>query len=64
VRALEAIEAGDISLAVEILLAAREDGPLVGAGRFECHHCSSSFPWPGARDDHERFAHPDEALAA
>jgi hypothetical protein len=50
VAALEALEAGDQAYAVEILLAALEDGPVVY--RCECQHCGARFEWAGLLDRH------------
>ena len=49
VSALEALEAGDQALAVEILLGALDDGPSERA--FQCE-CGASFEWPGLIDAH------------
>jgi predicted ABC-type transport system involved in lysophospholipase L1 biosynthesis ATPase subunit len=61
VAALEAIEAGDIALAVEILLSALEDGARELRSR--CPVCGQAFEWPGLRDAHVLAAHPFEDAA-
>ncbi len=53
--ALEAIEDGDVRLAVDILLAALEDGDV--ERRLRCEGCGARFAWPGELDHHRRFSH-------
>ncbi len=53
--ALEALEVGDVRLAVEILLTALEDGDV--ERRLRCEGCGARFAWPGELDHHRRFSH-------
>jgi hypothetical protein len=64
VAALEALEAGDTRLAVDVLLHALEeldDGPTVGRRRPRCPHCQLAFRWPGLLDQHLELVHWQEA---
>lgn len=56
VAALESLEAGDVDLAVAILLGALEDGPR--RLRVSCPNCGRGFEWPGQLDEHLRFDCP------
>jgi hypothetical protein len=71
VAALEALEAGDQTYAVEVLLTALEDlNPEVkspqGPRGVRCETCGLRFEWPGLLDHHRRFSHwsDDETIAA
>ena len=59
--ALEAFEVGDDRGAVDILLAAAEDGPT--ARPLRCT-CGTRFAWPGELDHHQRFTCSVEEIAA
>jgi hypothetical protein len=67
VSALEALEAGDTRLAVDILLGALEeldDGPASGGRRRAvCPHCRVAFRWPGLLDQHLTVVHGHELAA-
>lgn len=52
VVALEALEAGDAAFAVEVLLAALEDGTT--ARWMRCADCGLTFAWPGEVEEHRR----------
>jgi hypothetical protein len=52
VSALEALEVGDQRLAVDILLAALDEGEPVGARENRCA-CGRQFEWPGLLDAHQ-----------
>lgn len=55
VAALEALEVGDVVLAIEILLGALDDYPRpVGV---HCPDCHRRFDWPGLLDEHRQRAH-------
>lgn len=53
--ALECFEVGATDEAVEILLAALEDGPAKRP--YRCPNCPASFEWPGLLDHHLSFGH-------
>jgi hypothetical protein len=48
--AVDALEVGDVDLAVRILLDALEDAPR--RVRAVCHVCGAAFEWPGLLDAH------------
>jgi len=62
VSALEALEDGDVRLAVAILLGALEDGP---SSRPHLCSCGNAYEWPGLLEAHRlRCAWIDESQAA
>ncbi len=66
IAALDALEAGDIRLAVAILLGALEDGAAVDpeGRRRRCQLCGAGPMWPGELEHHRLVAHPVELLEA
>lgn len=56
VHALDALEAGDTRLAVEVLLGALEESDRP-AKRHSCPRCGVPFAWPGQVDAHLRVVH-------
>jgi hypothetical protein len=54
VSALEAIDAGELDYAVEILLGALEDGDTLRP--YRCR-CGAAFQWPGELDAHRIAVH-------
>lgn len=56
VAAVEALEAGDTRLAVEVLLDALEESDRP-AKRHACPRCGVPFAWPGQVDAHLRVVH-------
>ena len=59
VRALEAIEDGDVAFAEQILLSVLDDGPS-RLERVCCDECGQGFEWPGLLGEHCRVMHPFE----
>jgi len=66
IAALEALEAGDTRLAVDVLLGAVEEidnRPARNSKRPACPSCRLAFEWPGQVEDHLRLVHPREEAA-
>jgi len=63
VAALEALDVGDIGLAVAILQGALEDEPMtrLRPRPCSCPRCGLGFAWPGLLDHHLRFQHDEDA---
>ena len=55
ITALESLETGDVAGAVNVLLAAMEDGQIERTHR--CRVCGLAHEWPGLRSHHELLAH-------
>jgi hypothetical protein len=67
IAASEALDCGDVGEARAILGdLERELSRLLGVGGrpFACRSCTMTFRFPGAREDHERTAHPPELTQA
>lgn len=61
--ALEALEAGDDRLAVDVLLTALEELDDSPRGRPHRCECGQAFEWPGLRAAHRQFCAYFEAAA-
>jgi hypothetical protein len=62
--ALEALEAGDQRLAVDVLLDLLEEADSPPAShRNVCPHCRAAFPWPGLLAQHLDVVHFEERAA-
>jgi len=60
VVALEALEDGDVRLAIDVLAGALEqDGQT--SRRYRCRICGVRLEWPGLRERHELLIHGEAA---
>ena len=58
-RLEDALEVGDVDLLVALVQGVAEDGPTEQP--VPCPECQERFRWPGERDHHLLFAHPESA---